>query len=126
MLVVVLTGVPRQDAQVQILVYGVIKKVDVKAAVITVTERVYPDRRGRRGPPSPDLGPGFPPPGPRGARGVNQIETKILYSTDTAIKSEDNKLSLSDLKAGDSVRISGTPSNKGLLAREIERIKAAK
>ncbi len=118
---------PGQETQVQVLVFGVIKKIDAKAGVLTVTERVFPERRGaRRGPPAPDLGPGFPPPGPRGPRGGDQIDTRISYSAETLIKASEQQLHAADLKVGDSVRITGTPTNKGIAAKEIERIKAAR
>ena len=116
-----------QDGQVQILLIGVIKKVDAKTNAVTVTERIYPERRGgRRGLPGPDLGPGFPPAGPRGPRGGDQVDTKVFYSAETIIKASDKELAIDELKPGDSVRVTGTPTNKGIVAKEIYRIKAGK
>jgi hypothetical protein len=111
------------EAQVQVLIFGEIRKIDAKAGALIIRERVFSDRRPRRAARPPDLGPGFPPAG-RNPRSRN-VETKVLYSSDTQVKTEEKTIAIGELKVGDSVRLSATPGSKGLVASEISRLKAA-
>ena len=124
LLALVLTAAS-SEAQVQVLIFGEIRKIDVKAGALTIRERVFPERGAPRSPRPPDLGPGFPPSGGRRSRGRDHVETKVLYSSDTQVKSEEKTIGIGELKVGDSVRLSATPGSKGLVASEISRLKAA-
>ena len=116
-------ALPPQNEKIQVVLVGQIRKIDVKGRVITVRERVFPERGVRRGPPPPPmLGPDFPPDPPRRGRGRAEVETKVTYSSQTTIKSADKQIDLTQLKVGDSVRITGRTANKEILATEIERL----
>ena len=113
-----------QTNEVQILMFGEIRKIDLKGGVITIRERVFPERGVRRGPPPPPrLGADFPVParGPR--RGPPQVETKVSYSAETIIKASEKTLAANELKVGDAVRITGMPKDKTVIATEIERVR---
>jgi hypothetical protein len=112
------------EAEVQVLIFGEIRKIDAKAGALIIRERVFSERRSRR-PRPPDLGPGFPPAGGRGPRGRDHVETKVLYSSATQVKTEERPIAIDELKVGDSVRLSAKPGSKGLVASEISRLKAA-
>jgi hypothetical protein len=111
--------------QVHVLLIGEIRKIDVKGGIITIRERMFPERRGRPPVRPPDLGPGFPPGGPPrgGGRGAAVQDTKVVYSSETTFKASDEQLSVNDLKVGDSVQVRGRQKNKDFVATEIERLK---
>src|SRR5258705_13538283 len=113
---------PQADQdQVHVLLIGEIRKIDVKGGVITVRERMFPERRGRPPVRPPDLGPGFPPSGPpRGGRGGAVQDTRVVYSSETTFKASDQQLSANDLKVGDSIQVRGRQRNKEFVATEIE------
>ncbi len=106
--------------QVQLLHVGRISKIDTKAGVITIKERLYPERGRGRGVRPPDLGADFPrdiPPS-RGRGSRREIETKIFYSADTVF----TPAQIADLKVGDSVQVTGKPYKDSLLATRIEKL----
>src|SRR3954471_21231758 len=114
LLALLLTVIPQTD-RVHVLLIGEIRKIDVKNGVITIRERLFPDRGGRRPPRPPDLGPDFPPSGPPRGRGSTQ-DTKVVYSTETSVKSENKDISIGELKVGDSVQVRGRQRNKEFVA----------
>jgi hypothetical protein len=128
-LVILLPAVaPAQSDGPQIVFVGHIRKIDTKTRIITVTEKVFPDHSGRRGMPLPiNLeGTGSAPggfedfPSSPVRRGGMDTETKVTYSPATMIKSTDKQVELTDLKIGDSVRVTGRTSNKEVAATEIQ------
>ena len=115
----------QQQAQVQVVVLGEVRKIDVKNGVIVVRERLLSDRR-RRSPAPPMLGEGFPPPAIRGRRSSRQIDTKVMYSETTLMKSADKQIGVGELNIGDAVRVAASPTNKGFVATQIEKLRAAR
>src|SRR4051812_46599435 len=114
LLSLLLSAMPQTD-QVHVLLIGEIRKIDVKSGVITVRERLFPERGVRRPPRPPDLGPDFPPSGPPRGRGGTQ-DIKVVYSSETTIKFTNKEISVGELKVGDSVQIRGRQRNKEFVA----------
>lgn len=109
--------------QVQLVHIGRISKIDVKAGVITIRERLYPERgsRGRGAPRPPGLGADFPPdipPTPSRGRGRREIETRVVYNSDTVFAPS----GVSGLKVGDAIQVTAKPQKADVLATRIEKI----
>ena len=108
--------------QVQLVHIGRISKIDVKAGVITIKERLYPERgRGRGAPRPPGLGADFPPdipPSPNRGRGRREVETKVVYNPDTVFVPS----GISEFKVGDAIQVTAKPQKTDVLATRIEKI----
>ena len=88
-----------------------------------LSARVFPEHGRRSDPPSQvTLGPNFSIDVPHRGRGGINVDTKILFSAATEIKSAGKRIDSAQLKAGDSVRVVGRVINKEIVASEIEQL----
>jgi hypothetical protein len=132
------TTVFGQESKSESITYtGQITKLDKKNKTMTIkgpAGGLIPEAP----PPSRGRGSSAPPAGRRGSRGAagsatprgpdmrvyEDVETRILWTSETEVESSDGKLQLTDLKVGDYVLVDTTKDGKKIRAVKIKRTNA--